>query len=720
MDNDVLKPGKNCWRIEKASYASIIVDYANYYRDLHKSICKAKESLFILGWDIDGRIELLRGKDKENCPAPSCLFELIKWKMEQNPDFKVYLNKWDYSIFFAKEREPLAGLHWHTIKSENFHYCVDGVLPLGACHHQKIAVIDDEVAYCGGMDIALARWDFREHHVNNPDRKDPSDLFHPDHHIAFTPYHDLMMVTAGDAARALAQLVRNRWTLASSERPIPLFPKTASALPFSWPDSDPPDFENVDIAIARTLPPVKANSRVEEIIWAYIAEIAEAEKFIYIENQFLVQKDIARAINKRLRERPALRVLAISCDHPKGVMERKSMWAPRLDFRTIVECGNVADRVALAHPVSREDGREDPVRIHSKLMIIDDKFLHLGSANINNRSMGMDTECDQIIIGKDKKSRVKIAAVRTDLIREHSGREADEIERLIDTGAPIQAFLDEVPMSRQHLKRINDKPYRNEKFVALAKMVSDPRRPLITANLTIPVSSKYFKKHISKPYVWIVLFILLLAGAFYFEKTMGAGLFSLSNVTAWLEDISESPFAIPLILGLFILSGIIFFPITIMIAGTSAAYGPVSGFLLSMAGTLLSAAVGYMIGRRIGFPTVKSVFGKNSQKIRDAVNHSGVTGVTIIRMLPIAPFGIMNILYGINAIPFSSYIIGSFLGSLPGTLALAFLGNSLFQVFKNPDPKNITYLITGFAAWIGVIALSHFMERKLHREGGAI
>ncbi|PZP53832.1 MAG: phospholipase [Micavibrio aeruginosavorus] len=619
--------------------------------------------------------------------------------------------------FFAKEREPLAGLRWGSLKSNNLHYCIDGVLPLGSCHHQKIAVIDDEVGYCGGMDIALARWDFREHHPVNKERKDPKGLLDPHHVEPFAPYHDLMMVTAGNSARALAELFRDRWNLACDDKIFPLSSEKAQGLPTAWPDSDPPDFENVDIAIARTLPPVKRQPRREEIFPAYLAEISKAEKFIYIENQFLVQIDIARALNKRLREKPELRVLAISCDLPKGIMERKSMWAPRLKFREIIESGGVADRVALVHPVSRENGKEDPVRIHSKLMIIDDKFLHLGSANINNRSMGFDTECDQILIGQDQKSRKKISDVRTDLIREHSGREALEIGRLVDSFAPINDFLEEVPTSRQHFKRINDEAFRKESFVQFAKMIADPRRPLISADITIPLSRKHFGKHFSKPWVWLFLALLTLAAVSGIAfANNGPDWLSLKNITGWLSALDNSAYTIPIILGLFVISSLIMFPITILIAATSAALGPLAGFLLSITGTLLSACIGYGIGRKLGFSKIIDVFGKKTETLRNQLNKRGTSSVAVIRMLPILPFGLMNMLFGINAIPFRSYLAGTFLGILPGTITLAFLGSSLFKVISSPSPQNIIFLFIGVAVWILLLILSHRLESKLHRK----
>jgi phospholipase D1/2 len=712
----IFQPGVNCWRVERANHASVLVDYGNYYRDLHAAICKAKESIFVLGWDIDGRIELLRGPDAEKSEAPVTFFELIKWKIEREPQIKIYLNKWDYSIFFAKEREPLARFRWNSIKSENFHYCIDSMLPIGACHHQKVVVIDDETAFCGGMDIALARWDHREHHPVNEYRYDPGGIFNHGDHIHYAPYHDLMLLTSGDAAQALGELVRERWRLACRCEAIPLIRKESREIPPSWPQGYAPDFKDIQVAIARTLPPLHHKERTEEIHRIFIDEIAKARTFIYIENQFLVQLDIARAINMQLRNNPDLRVLAISCDHPKGVMEAKSMWAPRLEFREEIESGGVGDRVALVYPISREDGKEDPVRIHSKLMIVDDKFLHLGSANINNRSMGMDTECDQIIAGSDSATRDKIRAVRNDLIREHSGREAAEIDRLIEGIAPLQSLLQEVPTSRQHFRRIDDERYRHERFVTLAKIVSDPRRPLVTADLTVSMTDRRFLRHLSRPFVWIACLCLFLSGLAYLWSHAPADWTDMDQLSARFERIAESSLAIPLILAVYVLSGFVMFPITVLIGATAAAFGPIKGFAVALAGTLLAAAAGFLAGRGVGFRIVRRFFGARAQRIKEKVDHSGIIGMSLVRMVPVAPFGVVNIVFGMASASFLPYMLGTFLGLLPGLLALAILGDSLFKLFSDPSPERLLYLALGVIVWLAVIFLSHRLEKKFNRK----
>src|SRR5688572_16394016 len=93
---------KNCYRKDIADKAALLIDCDAYYTALYYAFCQAKYSIFIFGWDIDGRIELLRGDKAKNKKIPVSLFDLIKWKAENNPDLNIYLNKWNYSILFTK------------------------------------------------------------------------------------------------------------------------------------------------------------------------------------------------------------------------------------------------------------------------------------------------------------------------------------------------------------------------------------------------------------------------------------------------------------------------------------------------------------------------------------------------------------------------------------------------------------------------------------------
>jgi phosphatidylserine/phosphatidylglycerophosphate/cardiolipin synthase-like enzyme/uncharacterized membrane protein YdjX (TVP38/TMEM64 family) len=699
----LFQTGRNCWRIERADRVSVIVDYGNYYRDLHESIQKAENSIFVLGWDIDSRIELLRGDDAEKSAVPTSFFGLICWKALQNPDIQIYLNKWDYSMLFMREREPFWEHHWAKCDLPNIHYCLDDVLPFGACHHQKIVVIDDETAYWGGMDVALGRWDFRQHHVVSEDRADPGQIPHAEHLHAFGPYHDIQAVMSGPAVLALAELVRDRWNATGhSAKPVSINKPPDKALPKSWPDSDPPDFYDVEMAIARTMPRIGRKPPVEEIYQLFLDEIGRAENFIYIENQFLVFREVAEALNRRLQEKPGLRVLAVSCCNAQGIMESRAMYANRIAFRNILERGGVADRAAMAYPICREGDKQSPVRIHSKMMIVDDRLLHIGSANINNRSMGLDTECDIVLIGSDEKARRKIADVRNDLIREHTGYKAQEIDDMVNQGGSVRSLLEDRPGSRQHLCPIDDTRYAGQPFTRLATFFADPRRSFIPARYTR--LHKMFKKDFFKDKkVWIAFAALMLAAGFslLWSHTPLAEYADTEKLADLFEKAQNSPFAILWVTVIYVVGGLLFFPVTILSGAVILVFGAVKGFIFSLVGAIASGVLGYSIGRWLGKDRLEKIFPK-SKKVTEKIKDSGVIGVAVIRTLPIAPYSLVNLIFGVVNVSLAAFIMGTVLGLAPGKLMLAIFGESVVQAFKEPTAENAIYAVLGLAGWIGV------------------
>lgn len=718
---NIFEPSQNCWRVVGADCVSVIVDYGNYYRNLHESILKARKSIFVLGWDIDSRIELLRGKDAEGKDDVT-FFDLIVKVARENPDLKIYLNKWDYSVFFMRQREPFWLRKWSSAKLPNVYFCLDARLPAGACHHQKVVVIDDEVAYWGGMDVALGRWDFRHHHIRNRDRADPAQMFEMAHKTHFGPYHDIQAVLSGPAAVAMAELVRERWRAACPHvEPLPIAPAHGGHTP-TWPDSDPPDFRDIRVAIARTLPPIRPHPAAEEVIKSLLAQIAVAEEFIYIENQFLASGEIADAINRRMQEAPKLRVLLVSCWKPQGTMERKAMWGGRVRFRKRIEKNGMAHRVAMAHPVSTENGHVAPVRIHSKLMIVDDKFLHIGSSNLNNRSMGMDTECDVTLIASRPEHRFKIAAVRNDLIREHTGFAEERIADIIREGERVSLFLQEKSGSRQHLWAIDDSMYAKEMFVDMAILLADPRRPPIAAHLTrFPNFFRIRGLHTGRR-IWAAIAAVLVLALFLLPAIWSAAdlkdLVNPQNVTDWIKGLDDTPWAPLWIMGAFILGGLVFFPLTVLSTAVILAFTGIKGLVYAMLGALASGTVGYMIGRMMGRDRVQRMF-PSSRKTFKKIRMTGVIGVTVLRTLPIAPFTLVNLLMGVINMPLWVFWAGTFLGLLPGKVMLALFGTSLKEVFTNPSAPAIAKAVLFLAAWLGVILLCHRFASKWQEKHGA-
>ena len=206
----LLIPGTTCWRLEHADRVALIVDAADYYAAVKAAMRKAKRSIILLGWDFDTRVDL--EKDPLDPKFPNRLGDFLERLVADNPQLEIHVLKWDFSMIFALEREIFPTALMDMITDPRVTFRVDGEHPAGACHHQKLVVIDDALAFCGGIDITANRWDTRDHIDHDTRRRRPNgDLY--------DPFHDMMMAVDGPAAAALGELARYRWRRGTGEPP---------------------------------------------------------------------------------------------------------------------------------------------------------------------------------------------------------------------------------------------------------------------------------------------------------------------------------------------------------------------------------------------------------------------------------------------------------------------------------------------------------------------
>lgn len=268
---------------------------------------------------------------------------------------------------------------------------------------------------CGGIDIADRRWDTHDHEDHDPHRKSPDGK-------EFTPWHDATMMMSGGIAGALGELGRERWKVATDGDLEPL-----GECHDEWPDGLEEDFRDVDIAIARTRAPYekggKKISEIREIETLYLDMIKAAKDFIYFENQYFTSGKIAAAIAERMKDKNPPEIVLVMPRTADGWLEQKAMDGARLKLvAAIGEQDNGEDhRFRVYVPVTK--GGED-IYVHAKVSVVDDRFLRVGSSNLNNRSQGLDSECDVIIdaaLPANKDTPATITRLRHQLIAEHLG-----------------------------------------------------------------------------------------------------------------------------------------------------------------------------------------------------------------------------------------------------------------------------------------------------------
>ena len=401
----VVEEGRNCWRIARANRVSVVVDAADYFHYVRELCEEAQNLLLFIGWDFDSRISLEPGDRSRRARLSGFFLRLAR----RNPRRRIAILKWRFGALkqFLIPASAWTLARWAATRAIEFKF--DGAHPAGCSHHQKIVVVDDCLAVCGGIDLASGRWDTPEHLDDDPKRLMPNGKPH-------APWHDITMLMDGEIAGALGELARDRWDVAGG-KPLP---PVQSIVPI-WPEDVPVLFENVDLAIARTRAPYGEVEAVREIETLYLDMIAAAQKFIYIENQYLTSAKIAAAIATRMGEADPPDIVVVMPRSAEGWLEQKAMDAARVQLARAIGKVDKGDRFRIYVPVTK--GGAD-IYVHAKLMIVDDRILRIGSANLNNRSLGLDSECDMVLdcaLPANKGAERAIAALRTRLLAEHLG-----------------------------------------------------------------------------------------------------------------------------------------------------------------------------------------------------------------------------------------------------------------------------------------------------------
>lgn len=281
-----------------------------------------------------------------------------------------------------------------------------------ATYHQKFAVIDCRVAIVGGLDVDERRWDDRRHRQR-----------------ADRTWHDLSVRLEGPAVADAAahfkdcwnrelprfRAIAEHWT-SGTDRALALDPLAEIA---HTPDP-PPAAGEATVQTVRTVSrrsnrlfAVGPRPDVMEIAEAHRRLIGAAERLLYIEAQFLRYRDAANWIVARARACPALQVIIVMPNAPEEVAydgdrrspHRHGEWLQSSAITLLRrELGDMVGVFALAKPSRASEAEKDfaadrgtafgagTVYVHAKLLIVDDRYALVSSANINGRSLRWDTE----------------------------------------------------------------------------------------------------------------------------------------------------------------------------------------------------------------------------------------------------------------------------------------------------------------------------------------
>jgi phosphatidylserine/phosphatidylglycerophosphate/cardiolipin synthase-like enzyme len=319
---------------------------------------------------------------------------------------------------FHPDRSEVRAMRDELVKGTRIEVALDSRERLMHCHHEKIVVVDDRVAYVGGIDLTTFAGD----------RLDESD--HPAR--GGLGWHDACTRLEGPIVADVASHFRQRWQAVAGAIDAPPAPEPAGSL----------EAQLVRTVPERVYPGLAAGEFT--ILESYLRAMRSAERLVYLESQFLWSSELVSVLTEKLRNPPHddFRVVVILPSRPNnGSDDTRGQVGVLVDADH--RSGDDTSRFLACTLYQRGRGGH-PVYVHAKIGVVDDRWLTVGSANLNEHSFFNDTEVNVVV-----RDEAVARAARLRLWSEHLERSVEEV-----SGDPA-SLVDDVwrPLAEDQLER---------------------------------------------------------------------------------------------------------------------------------------------------------------------------------------------------------------------------------------------------------------------------
>ncbi len=695
----ILRDGETCWRRANADRLAFLIDGEAFFGAVADAVENACHSIWLLGWDFHSEVELRRDTSSER---PTQLVPLLETIVRERRDLRVRVLAWDFAMLYAMEREFLPLLQFGKRTHRRIHFAMDGTHPLSASQHQKLVVVDDSVAFVGGFDLTAYRWDTRQHAPNDPRRTTPAGK-------PYQPFHDVQIAVGGDAAAALATLAEERWQRATGTKL-----KSATNTNDAWPKHLVPDARDVEIGISRTHPRYGEYSEIREVEAVYRESIRAARRDIYIENQYLTASSVGEWLAQRLREPNGPEVVIVGPEKNSGWLEENTMGALRDRVVRMLRDADEHERLRVLYPFVPGLPAGEIVNVHSKVMVIDDSICHVGSSNLSNRSFGLDSECDIVFEANGRMDiEQAIAGFRSDLLSEHLGIKPLDVEHEFQRTGSLVSTIDALRGEERSLRllELDSTTWAADAIESMGAV--DPEHPVPLEELV----AQFTEGGSPQPKVWrrgigVVLGALLLIGfALAWKFTPLAEWVTphaLATPFDWMRTTWYGPAAA---FALFVVASLLMVPVTALTAAAGLALGPVWGFPVAWLGSTTSAAIGHGLGRILWRDAIRRIAGKRLNTLSRRLSRRGVLSSIVVRVVPIAPFTVVNLVAGASHVRLRDFVIGTALGILPGTVLLVVASDQLAALIRDPAGVSGVWILIAVLALIGSVTAARQLAR---------
>lgn len=680
----------------------MLVDADAYFRAVRAAIRNARHSIFILSWDIDSRVNLVPEGAKDG--YPEALGDFLHAVVSSRRGLRAYVLNWDFAMLYALEREllPTFRLGWRTHRRIKFR--MDALHPIGASHHQKVVVIDDSVAFVGGLDLTRERWDTPDHRYVDPHRIDSDGK-------PYAPFHDVQVLVDGPAASALGELARARWLRSEGRNAVPPCPVTHDP----WPDEVTPDLTDVEVGISRTEPMFNGDPGTHEIHQLHLDAIAAARQHLFFENQYFTSGMLASAMAERLDEQGGPEIMVISPKTQSGWLEEVSMGVLRSRVHRRLKSADRFGHYRMYCPQLPGLSEYECLNVHSKVFSVDDELLSIGSANLSSRSMALDTECNLTIEAcGDERIRHAIARMRSRLLAEHLGTSPETVDQQVRESGSLHLAVAALKRPGRFLETLE--PFTAPEIDAVIPEQAwfDPEKPIDPDELV----SEFVPQEARKP-LWrrlagigILTLALVLLGIAWRWTPLREWI-NLPVLIGLAQSLEELPFTPLAVMVSYVIAGLLMVPVMLLIAVTGIVFGPLRGFVFALGGVLLSAAAGYGLGHWLGHETVQRFMGPRIDRISRRIANRGILAMAIVRMIPLAPYMIVNVVAGASHIRLRDYLIGTAIGMTPGILLTVTFVHHLAETIRNPSMKTVAVLVGIVVLFIGLAkGLQVLLQRR--------
>lgn len=437
----VLRVPETAFVAADTAQSGVLIDAESYYRTLYRACECAERYVLISGWQFETGFKLLRGEDERNATRPVKFLDFLNALCDERPELQIFLLAWKYSFVYSHDREPEQKAKF-TAKNSRIAFEWDAHPALEGSHHQKFVVVDGALAFLGGIDLCDARWDDCQHRAENTERVNVTG-------DPCKPYHDVQACFTGPLVQSVSEIFCERWGRAT-DRHLELPPASTRRFDLGALSGDTLEpIRARHTALSRTQLDSRAESGpITEIRSLFAAAIASAEKLIYAETQYFTSRTVARLLIERLRDesRSKLEIVIVLPHGADTAMEKLALGEAEdgvlSDVLSVARA--TGHEMRLLYPASRTaTGSEMATFIHSKILIVDDRLLMVGSPNWTERSVALDTElalsweCTEAA-GES----ACVRRIRCRLLSEHSGVDAAEFERISGLCAKLTAFID--------------------------------------------------------------------------------------------------------------------------------------------------------------------------------------------------------------------------------------------------------------------------------------